>query len=577
MAFTFPLPVINQTPNPEWSEEFLIAFNQLINHVHSGNDGDADQINAANLLLTADFSLGGYNTINARSYIMQNLSTDPNGINDVCSLYSKTGNLYFNNQLGAHIQITNGNSINIVATVASAWSYLSVSTNFSLLNSDGYTYLAVNTTAARSIFLPSAATVPVGRFIIIKDASGLSETNAITFIPNGADTIDTSGSNYIVKKKFGSWMLVSNGSNGWLVSNYSNKELNDGTIRSNGSDINIIGSSHNVTLTGVNIGTTATGIISNYTPSTIGISGDSGISITTNDTTTITAGNSITAVAVNDINLFATDKIILSGTGGVKVTDGYFYTNTILPNSGTAIAINSTTINLNGNVHVSNSLIADSLSVTNDAFISGGLSVVNNLFVSGTTFESTAANNILAGLGGDTTIGATLSDSLTVNATSSFYNDLTVKSGANLIVEGNAQTGTLVVTGTAQIAGLVSILGDIDLGNSTSDTVSINGKVNVPIQFKTTGRVTEPLFVTPNSNTGISVDLYKNILIPSSTTGTRTYTITGSPVAGDFFYIFNEDSGNHNFTGLVTLTAASGNAYKCMYDGSTWYTHEWFV
>lgn len=564
MAFNFVLPVIGVTVNPLWSQEFLDIFNSISSHTHTGLAGDAAKINASNLLLTQDFSLGGFNTINARSYIMQNLTSDPAGVNDVCQIYCKNGNFYYNNQLGTHIQITNGSALNVVSTVASAWSYLAVSTNFTLLNSDTYTYLSVNTTSARSIFLPAASTVPTGRFIILKDATGQSETNAISLVPSGADTIDTVSATYVVKKKFGSWMLVSNGTNGWLVSNYSNKELNDGTVRSNGSDINLIGGTHNVAVTGVNFSVTATSGVSVFATAGIAALGTTGV--------TIESGAVMTLIAASNLLLNAT---------AVKVNNS-FYANTILPYSGTTITVGTTgtTINLgaaSSTVSIGNHLDVagvSNLHATNvfGNFIATGSVEVDDLFLA-------EANAIIGSSSSNTFDVASTS---TFAAPTTFNGDVSIALGKDLTALGDATLGnssadTTTVNAVSIFQAHAFFNNDINLGNASSDNITFNGTVKSAITFGTSGRVTEPVIVTPNSNSSISVDLFKNVFIPSSTTGTRTYTITGSPVAGDFFYVFNEDSGSHNLTGLVTYTVASGNALKFMYDGSTWRSHEWFL
>lgn len=249
MAFLFTLPVIGVTLDPTWSQEFLDNFNKISNHTHTGLSGDADKIDASNLLITTDFSLNGFNLINTRSVILQNLTSDPIGINDVCSIYFKNGNFYINNQVNTHVQITNGSAINVSSTVASVFSYATSGPfNFILTNTATYTYLAVDTSTAKSVFLPSASTVSAGRFLNIKDASGNCQTNPITIVPNAGDTIDNVSANYVVKNNYGSWMVVSNGVDGWYAHNDSTKLLNNGTLQSNGSGVFLVGNSEVVSI-----------------------------------------------------------------------------------------------------------------------------------------------------------------------------------------------------------------------------------------------------------------------------------------------------------------------------------------
>ncbi len=586
MAFDFILPVINVTTDPTWSQEFLDIFNSISTHTHTGLSGDAAQINAANLLLTADFSLGGYNTINARSYIMQNLSADPDGVNDVCSLYSKNGNFYFNNQLGTHVQITNGNTINTVSTVASAWSYLAVTTNFTLQIADGYTYLAVNTSGARSIFLPAASTVPTGRFFIVKDATGQSETNAITFVPNGADAIDTVAANYIVKKKYGSWMLVSNGTNGWLISNYSNKELNDGTIRANGNNINLIAAAENITATGAAISSTSTAATSitagtsltllstaatSVTASALSLLSTTDVTINSNVDVLITSQENIVLNSVGSMTAFANITMALSAQQiNMDAIDGIhianiLYVNEIRPWSGTLITLG----NIGSSVIVTNHFEVTGVSVLHATGVNGNLTCTGAIEL-----------DDLLNAHGNVSLGDDGTNTVDINGITTFNANATVD--ANLIVNGDTSLGTtssnqLTVEASVDFNSPVLLNDDVDIGSSTSDTISIRGKINTAIQYALGGRPTEPVIVLPNSNSSIDIDTYVNAVIPNTVTGSKTYTVSGSPLNGSYLYIFNEDSGSHDITGLFSFTIASGEAYKAMYNGSTWQFHLWFL
>lgn len=576
MAFNFVLPVINVTTDPTWSQEFLDAFNSISTHTHTGLAGDAAQINAANLLLTQDFSLGGYNTINARSYIMQNLVSDPAGANDVCSLYSKNGNLYFNNQLGTHVQVTNGNTINAVSTVASAWSYLTVITNFTLQNSDGYTYLAVNTSGARSVFLPAASTVPTGRFVIIKDATGNSETNAITLVPNGADTIDTSASSYVVKKKFGSWMLVSNGTNGWLVSNYSNKELNDGTIRSNGSGISLIGGSENITTTAATIASTSTAATNITATTNLNLNAANIISTSTAATTISAATISSTSTAGTTISA-ATTLALNSTTGNVTIDS---VADTLVTATGnlTLYSVGGTLTNTAGVINFSANQIniASVFGVrsANDLHVNLIRTYSGTLLTLGQSGSTVAITNQLT-VGGTSSLSAT---NVSGDVNVSGYIDVVglLNAHGNVSI-GDTSSQTLTVNSVASFEAATNINNNITLGSNSSHVITVNGKINTAVQYTTNGVPTEPFLVLPNSNSSININNYVSALIPNTTTGTRTYTVSGSPVAGSYLYIYNNDSGSHNIVGLFSTTLGSGDAIKAMYDGTTWYTHYWFL
>jgi hypothetical protein len=77
--------------------------------------------------------------------------------------------------------------------------------------------------AARSVNLPAASTVPAGLPLDIIDASGsASSTNAISIAPNGSDTIAGSNTTQVaINIPRGRCRLVCNGSNGWDVLEWS--------------------------------------------------------------------------------------------------------------------------------------------------------------------------------------------------------------------------------------------------------------------------------------------------------------------------------------------------------------------
>lgn len=72
----------------------------------------------------------------------------------------------------------------------------------------------VNTNAAVQITLP---TPTAGRELIIKDIIGLANTNNITLVPHGAEKIEGLAANKILASNWGSWTVVSNGTDWFLI------------------------------------------------------------------------------------------------------------------------------------------------------------------------------------------------------------------------------------------------------------------------------------------------------------------------------------------------------------------------
>ena len=100
-------------------------------------------------------------------------------------------------------------------------------TNYNAKSSDSIVAVT-NTSAARTITLPDAATVGKGRTITVKDTSGGAGTNNITLSP-ASGTIDGSATQKI-NVNYGAYKLYSDGAN-WKVLSDTNLVAKDGTIK----------------------------------------------------------------------------------------------------------------------------------------------------------------------------------------------------------------------------------------------------------------------------------------------------------------------------------------------------------
>ncbi|HET9432864.1 MAG TPA: hypothetical protein VFO37_03865, partial [Chitinophagaceae bacterium] len=79
-----------------------------------------------------------------------------------------------------------------------------------------FVFIAVDTSASRTITLPAANAVTTGRIYAIKDETGLSNTNPITIDAAGADLIDGQA-NVSLASNFGCIWLISNGVDEFLI------------------------------------------------------------------------------------------------------------------------------------------------------------------------------------------------------------------------------------------------------------------------------------------------------------------------------------------------------------------------
>lgn len=211
---TLDLPTVSVTLGPVWASELNAAFNVVDLHDHS--PGKGVRVTPAGLNINADLSIGSnnLNNINSSRYINNaGTLTDPA---DIRSVYVVGGDLYYNNGAGTPVQITSGTSVQASTTGESrAYESNSIAANTVINPSDTYSFIQVDTSSSVQITLPSAAAVANGRFYVIKDVIGLANTNNISILPAGADTIDGTASTSTIDVNFASVTLVSDGSSDW--------------------------------------------------------------------------------------------------------------------------------------------------------------------------------------------------------------------------------------------------------------------------------------------------------------------------------------------------------------------------
>lgn len=210
------IPVIDETEDPQWSQDFNDNFEVIKNHTHA--NGDGVNITTAALTIDDDLPINGHNVIGTRTVRFSNLGADPVAGTDVVNLYAKNGDVYWNNASGAHVRITNGLGLNISVGTANVFATVSVNSNQTILSTDTYDYLQVDSTStAISIFLPAANTVTAGRFYYIKDYNGSAATHNISIIPNGANVIDGQNTTLVLQDNHSAILLVSDGGSSWDV------------------------------------------------------------------------------------------------------------------------------------------------------------------------------------------------------------------------------------------------------------------------------------------------------------------------------------------------------------------------
>ncbi len=104
-----PLPVPGQDPGPDYANNNNAAFLIVDGHDHSAGKGALIQPNGLDISSDLTFLLN--NATNLRSARFATQTTALVGATDLGAIYNINGNLYWNNNSGVAVQITNGTSI----------------------------------------------------------------------------------------------------------------------------------------------------------------------------------------------------------------------------------------------------------------------------------------------------------------------------------------------------------------------------------------------------------------------------------------------------------------------------------
>lgn len=217
MATTFmnlSLPTPTVTLGPTWATELNTALEAIDEHDHTSGKGS--QIPTAGLNINEDLDFNSQRIFDLKSTKFINNASTLTGSLHVGSVYMKDSNLYFTNGSGVAVQITSGGSIVSTPGAAQTMEPTDIASNLTILNTDTFVVLRVNTSASRTITLPLANSVSTGRLYLIKDVTGSAYTNNVTINPSGADTIEGLSS-LVLNSDYGSYFLIGDGNNAWTI------------------------------------------------------------------------------------------------------------------------------------------------------------------------------------------------------------------------------------------------------------------------------------------------------------------------------------------------------------------------
>lgn len=170
------------------------------------------------ITINGDLSFNqSYNLTNLKSLRLYNQASTLSSGSDVKCLYVSGSELYWNTSSGTAVKLTSGTGINAAGIATNVYTVQAVSGNIAIGASDTFDLLLTSTAAARSITLPLANAVAAGRRYKVKDITGSAQTNNITIIRSGSDSIEGIAGNKTLATNFGAWELVSDGSSAWYL------------------------------------------------------------------------------------------------------------------------------------------------------------------------------------------------------------------------------------------------------------------------------------------------------------------------------------------------------------------------
>jgi hypothetical protein len=209
------LPSVSVTLGPEWATLLNAALNLVDSHDHS--DGKGVKVTQLGLNITDDLELNEQYLTEVGSMRLVSQSATLVTAQDLRSIYSVLGDLYYNNSSGTPIQITSGGSVTAASDgISRAFSRTSVNSNTVISAAGTTSYYDVDTTSGVTFTLPSAAGVAAGRFYEFKDTTGSAGTNNVVINRAGSDTIDGATS-VTISTNYGGRRLISDGTSKWAV------------------------------------------------------------------------------------------------------------------------------------------------------------------------------------------------------------------------------------------------------------------------------------------------------------------------------------------------------------------------
>lgn len=209
---TIVVPVASVELGPAWATELQTALYSTVDaHDHSSTKGV--QVTPAGLNINADLAFGSNNATTLRTcrFVSQGATLALG--TDIGCLYNVNGDAYWNNGSGTAIQLTKNGKPNAPVT---GWATKAVSGTYTILSSDTFALYEVSVQSApATINLPASSALANGNFYLLLDTARNSETNPITVVPNGTDTINGVNASLAWSQNGATLWLTTDGAGHW--------------------------------------------------------------------------------------------------------------------------------------------------------------------------------------------------------------------------------------------------------------------------------------------------------------------------------------------------------------------------
>jgi UDP-3-O-[3-hydroxymyristoyl] glucosamine N-acyltransferase len=302
--------------------------------------------------------------------------------------------------------------------------------------------------------------------------------------------------------------------------------------------------------------------------------------------TTINDNLSVTGTTTIGGNTTITNNLSVTGTiwaNALFITDTATidFETTISDNlevTGTTLLGGTTTIN--DSLYVTGTVYADILNITNTALINGATTINDNLSVTGTTRSNNLYITQTTDLAGNTTIGDSSADDITINAvlqgqTPLFFEGATADGFQTTIIVADPtearqitipdNSGTILLSGSESTMGTLTVTGPSYLNEVYAYTMTVYGDVNM----LTSTLRSESAYITNAVIKDLIVDGTSTLRVESPTYITNSVVITTeglfevsgpngmevSSTASEAFHV----TGNTGFSGAMFITGTTAN------------------